>query len=91
MSKDVIKEVKVSVKTDPKQLATSILYALKEDKVVKAIALGQAIIVLTKSLAILNLIKDKQMKFDFQPEMQYITGTGDLNIHNAVVFTISKI
>ncbi|MDS0527599.1 stage V sporulation protein S [Clostridium sp. SHJSY1] len=83
-----IKEVKVATKTDPKLLATSIIYSLKEGKHIKLIAFGQAVMVLTKAVCMVNLFKDDTITIDFQPSMQYVTGS-DLSIHNAVVFNIS--
>lgn len=85
-----VKEVKVSQKTDPKQLATSIIYSLKDNKTIKAMALGQAIMVLTKAVCMVNLFKDEDMDIQFIPEMQYKTAD-DLTIRNFVVFTIRKI
>lgn len=84
-----IKEVRVSSKTNPKQIATSILYSLNEGKLVRAVSIGESIKTLTKSIALLNTIKPKDIRIDFQPKFEYIeTNEG---IANAVVWFVEKI
>lgn len=82
-----VKEVKVSTKTEQKNLAASISYSLKEGNIVKCIALVQAIMVLTRAICLVNIFKGEDLKLDFQPSLEYIN-CNDLEIHNAVVFVI---
>lgn len=84
------KIVKVSRKTDPKQLATSMLYSLKEGYEIEAVALGESIIVLTKALCMMNMFKEPELKIDFQPKMKYVKDQED-EIKNSVSFTINLI
>lgn len=89
MEEKKIKEVRVSAKTDPKQLATSIRYSLKDKFTVRAYSLGEASLVLFKALALLNIIKDNDEIYDFQPILEYkMDKKGD--IKNFLVCEVKK-
>ena len=84
-----IKTVRVSRKTDPKQLAISLIYSLDQGLTVKAYSIVEASKILCKALAMMNLFQQgKNIKYDFQPTLEYMkddTGT----IKNVLCWTIN--
>lgn len=84
-----IKEVKVSAKTDPKLLATSFKYSINEGYIIKAYALGEAVKVLFKAIAMLNLFDGKENSYDFQPILEYKKDSYGI-IKNFIVCKIEK-
>lgn len=87
-SEEKFKIFKISAKTDPKQLATSIIYAVSAGEVIKAISIGESIKVLSKALAMVNLFSGENgTKYDFQPNLEYMPDN-DGNIKNALTWTI---
>lgn len=83
-----IKEIKVSSKTDPKQLASSIALFIQDGYSVKATAIGEALKNILKAIALMNTFEHSLDVYDFQPQMGYIeTPTG---IMPAVVIYIAK-
>lgn len=82
------KTVRVSSKTNPKQLATSLIYSLDEGYQVKAIAIGESIKTLAKALAMINLFS-RDSKYDFQPMLEYMKDDSDI-FKNVLTWTIRK-
>ena len=80
------KEVRVSSKTDPKQLAVSILFSLKEGKEIRAISIGEAVKTMAKAVAMIDVLA-KNIKFNLSLKYEYIE-TKD-GIKNAIVWTLS--
>lgn len=86
MDTNNIKEVRVSVTTDPKQLASSIALFINDGYTVKTTSIGDSLKNITKAVALMNTFENSLEKYDFQPIMEYVqTNTG---IKPAVIFYI---
>lgn len=81
-----ITEVKVSSKTDPKSLATSIIYSLNDNLIVKAISIGEAIKTAAKAVAMIRMILPEETELDLEVRFEYINT--EMGIKNAIVWLI---
>ena len=88
-TKEKVKIIRVSSKTDPKQLAYSMKYSLAENLQIKAYAIGESIKVLNKALAMLNIFTRNKNLFDFQPSLEYTTDDNGV-IKNVLVWNITN-
>lgn len=78
---------RVSKRTNPKSLASSIVYSLSEDSLIKITSIGDSAMIVVKSLAIINAFKGSDVIYISQPNLEYIKDDSG-TIKSAIVWTV---
>lgn len=81
------RNVRVSSKSEPSKVASSILYILESGENVEATALGNSVSVLTKSICLVSNLNNGRLNLEFIPRMTYVEDSYGIT-RSAVQFEI---